>query len=230
MADDFRTYTRVDRFEKKRKNTKAISWLLFIGGLFVVALISLFIFGPDDTDGPAQTVTGEEQSNEDANQSNNDLSTQEDIVTDENTSTEDDGVSGVPPNEGETQLEQLPSDDENVLEAYTGNWQPVGTEQQGPHNITFEQGSQDWKEMMEAVRVATGLASDDMIQWWVERAGDQQVKATVSNRSETEIYRVYVSWVDSQGWMPTKVERLKENDQKYRFEDDSSQEQPESSE
>ncbi|MDC3415605.1 YrrS family protein [Aquibacillus salsiterrae] len=220
MPKDFRTYTRLDRFEKKRKNTKAISWLLVLGGLCVVALISLILFGPDDSVGPAQTVSGEKQNSETTNP-DDDSSQSEQSVDDgnlkegeQNTNTNDD-------NSADITIVQ--SDDDNVLEAYEGNWDPVETVQQEPHTITFEQDSTDWKEMMRAVEIATGLTTDNMIQWWVERDGEQKVNATVSDKAESEIYRVYVSWIENQGWMPTKVERLKENDQKRRFETDSSE-------
>lgn len=72
--------------------------------------------------------------------------------------------------------------------------------------------------MESAIRLAAGLAEGDMITWWLQNGGDQKVIGTVSNRSETQTYRVYLSWMDNQGWQPTLVEVLKENDQKWRFE------------
>lgn len=62
--------------------------------------------------------------------------------------------------------------------------------------------------------MVTGIPEDNMIEWWVGNGGDQKVVATVSDREETETYRVYLSWVDNEGWQPTKLETLVENDKK----------------
>ncbi|WP_186576486.1 YrrS family protein [Aquibacillus kalidii] len=223
MSDDYNSYTRVNRFEKKRKNTKAISILGSIGGVLVIVLIGFFIFGGNEEDQAKSVGTNDKSNN------------QEDVTTEEDTTEPSLGEANVEQGDQASievnedieseGLETVPSSDDNVVKAYKKDWQPVGTEQQGEHVVSFEPESQDWQEMMRAVRVATNLTPDDMIQWWVTRGNDDQsVVATVSNNAETEIYRVYVSWADGQGWKPTLVEELKENDQKDRFagEDDSS--------
>ncbi len=112
----------------------------------------------------------------------------------------------------------MESSDDNVIEAYTGNWEPVGTEQTEPHTINYDEGSQDRKEMRQAVVAATDLNVNAFVMWYISRNGEQEVLATVSSQDESEVYRVYLSWVSNKGWKPTKVERLKENDQKWRFE------------
>src|SRR5699024_5666585 len=113
----------------------------------------------------------------------------------------------------DVKTKSVESDDDNVAEAFTGNWKPIGTEQSGPHTVNYDDGSQDRKEMEEAVTVATGI--EDMTVWWLSRAGDQKVEATISNnRDQSEVYRVNIEWVDEKGWKPTKVEMLKENDKK----------------
>ncbi|MBM7569579.1 YrrS family protein [Aquibacillus albus] len=219
MSEDYRTYTRVDRFEKKRKSTQAISWLLVVSGLLVILFISLFFLGSED-DQQVQDASGNIKTGNEEEQRDEEPATETEAEVDGSTDDRSNNEEDTEPNQEENQVEQVPSEDENVEEAYTGDWQPVGTTQDEPHVITFEQESVDWIEMMKAVELATGLSSDNRIEWWVERAGDQKVIATVTNNSQTEIYRVYVSWVENQGWMPTKVEELKENDQKERFEDD----------
>ncbi len=111
-------------------------------------------------------------------------------------------------------IEEVESEDPNVLKAYIGNWAPLGTEQVGPHTTTFTNGSRDRIEIKEAVVQVTELDPDDMVEWRVENGGDQKVIATVSDSNESEIYRVYLSWVDEQGWQVTKVETLEKNDKK----------------
>ena len=109
----------------------------------------------------------------------------------------------------EVETEQVEPSDDNVIEAYTGNWQPIGTVQEGPHTTVYDDGSQDRIEIKQAVISVTGLA-DDMIEWRIGNGGDQKVIATVSNPGKTDNYRVYLSWVDNQGWQVTSVEKLKE--------------------
>ncbi|QDP40687.1 YrrS family protein [Radiobacillus deserti] len=220
MSDEYNPYTRVDKFEKRRKNTKAISFLIGIGSILLVVLIGLIIFGggeeetaQDTKEEPETESVSSDMEDSTLDSSESTTDTDSDKTTDVETSDEE---------EVDPVVEEVPSDDPNVIKAFQGDWEPIGTQQEGNHVITFEQGTVDWKEMMDAVSMATGLSRTDMIQWWVSRSGDQSVQATVSNPSETEIYRVSVKWVDHQGWQPTLVEQLKENDQKHRFKEDSS--------
>ena len=61
---------------------------------------------------------------------------------------------------------------------------------------------------------ATGVSVDNMIVWWVGNGGkpNENVVGTISNKDKSQIYRVYMDWVDGQGWKPTKVEKLKSID------------------
>ena len=105
----------------------------------------------------------------------------------------------------------MPSTDENVAKAYTGDWEPIGTSQTGEHSATdYTDGSADRIEIKQAVAVATGISADNMIEWWIGNAGDQQVTATVSDTQKEKIARVQLKWVDGEGWQVTLVEELNE--------------------
>lgn len=227
---DFNRYSRVNKFEKRRKNTKIISALIVVASILVVVLIGLWIFGPDDETSSSDN-TDTTNVNDDPNVENdtnidvstdtedNDTSNGDNNQNEASQNTEESGTNSGTENQNNDREQVTPSgDDENVIDAFTENWEPIGTEQEGPHTIVYDEGSQDRIEMEQAIRVATGLGEEDMITWWLQRGGDQQVIGTVSNRAETEIYRVYLTWVDNEGWQPTLVEVLKENDQKWRFE------------
>lgn len=227
---DYNDYSRVNKFEKRRKSTKSLSFFLVLGSILLVLLIALIIFGGDEeSDQPSEKqavesaseseqgedakddTTSEEdkQSNTENNGTNNEDSAS-DSSTDTDTAEENN-------NDG-TQTEQVEPSDDNVVEAYTKDWQPVGTEQSEPHSTNYDDESQDRLEMRKAAASATGVDEDSLTMWWIKRNGDQKVVTTVSNPENTEVYRAYLTWVEGQGWKPTKVEKLKENDQSYRFE------------
>ncbi|GGF15141.1 hypothetical protein GCM10010954_12190 [Halobacillus andaensis] len=104
--------------------------------------------------------------------------------------------------------------DSNVVKVITEDWAPIPTKQENYTGVTFEKGSQDWEEMTAAISKGAGLTKSDMIVWWVSGDGSKSVIATVTNKTQSNNYRVYVSWVDGAGYKPTKVEVLHKNDKK----------------
>lgn len=88
------------------------------------------------------------------------------------------------------------------------SWQPIGTTQSEPHVTTFDENSVDWKEMLDAVSYATGLPHDDMIVWFIGNNGPNKAIATVSPKDKSVKYKVYIAWVEHQGWKPEKIEQL----------------------
>lgn len=110
----------------------------------------------------------------------------------------------------EAETEEVPSTDGNVTKAYTGDWEPIGTTQTGEHVTDYSDGSADRNEIKQAIAGATGISADNMIEWWIGNAGDQQVTATVSDTQKEMIARVQLNWVDGEGWQVTLVEELNE--------------------
>ncbi|MCA1056238.1 YrrS family protein [Rossellomorea aquimaris] len=93
------------------------------------------------------------------------------------------------------------------------DWQPVGTQQSGEHVSSYDPGSPDWEEKEKALSYATGIPQDNMTVWYIEgNGGPQKSIGTVTEKGGSKAYRVYLQWNDGQGWQPTKVEVLKEND------------------
>ncbi|MPM16097.1 hypothetical protein SDC9_62471 [bioreactor metagenome] len=126
-------------------------------------------------------------------------------------SSEEDEDRAAEKSEANAETEEVPSTDENVTKAYTGDWEPIGTTQTGEHVTTdFSDGSADRNEIKQAVAAATGIRADNMIEWWIGNAGDQQVTATVSDTQKETIARVQLNWVDGEGWQVTLVEELNE--------------------
>lgn len=229
--NDFNNDSRVDKFEKRRKNTKSISLFLVLGGILIIILLGMFLFGGDDEEESGQPSTeSTSESNGDAtkddtndtttsgenSESTGDGSTNSDDsindesddsnANDEQNLTDDDSDN----NDVEKETVEV-SDDENVKEAYTADWEPIGTEQEGPHTTQYDTESQDWKEMERAIRVATSIQEGNMITWRIENGGNQKVIGTVSNKAQENIYQVNLTWIENAGWKPTMVSILKEN-------------------
>ncbi|QPC46982.1 YrrS family protein [Mangrovibacillus cuniculi] len=208
---------------KKRKTNFVLNSLIAIV-IILILVVSASIFGLTNRGDNNQAAS--ESTNEEAN-TNDQVESEQDTSSDENTETEDTETED---SELEEQQEKEEVDLESGQEgmvveestennvkttAQNPNWQPVGTEQSNFSN-SFDQGTVDWNEKLKAVSYATGLSIDDMIVWRMERGGDPatQAVATVTPKDQSENYRVYLQWVDGQGWKPTEVQTLVKNDKK----------------
>lgn len=217
---EYNRYSRVNKFEKRRKNNKAITILMIIGSSLAILLIVLIFFtGKDD-----QTTKHEDGN--DGLQINEKTDDETDKKNDGSSNSDHEQINDTPENNSnvgnnhsqesssqndmgsEINTEPIESTDDNIIEAYTGNWEPIGTVQEEPHTTQFNKETQDWLEMEEAIQLATGL--EQMTTLWIGNGGNQKAIGTVSSMDKTNIYRVYLTWVTNEGWQPTKVEKLKE--------------------
>lgn len=214
--------SRMNKYDKRRKNTQAINILLFLGTCLLILLIFIFIFKPKSKkeiyqeknmnnfqaeeyeEHDTNLQTEEETNNKDKNHDHNEIS-----ITEE----EEDFSSDY--RENVEAISRLSSEDENVISAYTKHWDPIGTNQAEPHITRFEKDTDDWMEMEKAMGIATEL--DEFITWWIGNDGDQRVVGTITTIDQTDTYRVYLSWVPNEGWQPTRVEILKVNDKHPEF-------------
>jgi cell division protein FtsN len=110
-----------------------------------------------------------------------------------------------------------PSDDPIVAERVVNTaWKPVGTSQTGEHVSIYSEGHVDWNEKLKAISYTTGLSADNMIVWIIQNGGGPQKSiGVVSSKNKEEKYRVYLQWVDGEGWKPEKMETLKTLDGAY---------------
>lgn len=205
--------SRINKFEKRRKTTKSITILLLLGSVLIIVLLFMWIFGgndkeSNDPEGASSEIQRDENDSGDkkGEEDTGELDDEDELDKEEDKSKDEDEDK----DEDEVKTEQVEPSDDNVTEAYTGDWKAIGTEQSGPHTTNYDEGSQDRIEMEKAIQSATGLS--DMTPLWIGNGGDQKVVATVSSPDQLDIYRVYLSWIDGEGWKPTKVEELKESD------------------
>ncbi|BAC13957.1 hypothetical conserved protein [Oceanobacillus iheyensis HTE831] len=221
--------TRSDKFEKRRKSTKAITIGIIAASILVIILLGIWVFGgsggkeqnanenensSSDEDSDFLITEPDEEEEENNNSTDNEENGQDEQNNDNNEQENENEQNEDNEQNNNVETESVEPSDENVSDAYTGNWDPIGTEQEGPHTTTYDDGSQDRIEIKEATSMVTGIDADNMVEWLVENGGDQKVIATVSDKDETQTFRVYLQWVDGEGWQPTKVEELIENDKK----------------
>lgn len=202
-----RTLSRTDRHQKRRDNKRKIIFFSLLAVVFIIILFSLIAFGNNDKTNNKNVAEDEAKNTEEIDLTDDNAEDSQD-GNDENENNEE--------NEEEYDLEsdvdvqQVESADDNVIVAYTGNWLPIGTSQEGPHTTNYSDGSNDRIEIKRAVSNVTGIAEDDMIEWRVENGGEQKVVSIISNKEKSEYYRSYLTWIDNEGWQVIKVERIKE--------------------
>ncbi|WP_431798746.1 YrrS family protein [Halobacillus andaensis] len=222
MKKDHTTSTRTNRFEKRNRTKKLMAALGAAAVILVLVYIGLFTFtggtGPESENTATESANEEENKENDSNQesedNNNDNSQELEVKeNEEEKDSEEEESSNDEEDSSEEDRQVEESSDENVDRVITEDWEPIGTEQDtsGDHTTTYQQGSQDWEEVIKAARVATGLNSEEIIEWRVENAGDGQVHAVISNQSQDPVYRVLIDWVDGEGYRPIQVEELNGN-------------------
>lgn len=188
--------SRSERQRKRRKNERILYSLIAI---FILSLgMLIFFISKGSTD------LKEEQADRNEVEERLGQEESEDYI-DENDEIEFDEEY-----EEEIVIQYVDSDDENVIEAFVGNWPPIGTNQSEPHTTNFEDGSDDRNEIRKAVLQVTNIDEENLLELWIGNGGEQKVIANVQDRSNDDIYRVYLSWIEYEGWQVTLVEKLKE--------------------
>lgn len=86
-------------------------------------------------------------------------------------------------------------------------WKPVGTSQEGQHVNTFK--GADWDEMVQAVTYGIGIEESNMIIEHLGNNGPNKAVGTIIQKDTRQKHRIYIEWVDEQGWKPALVEELK---------------------
>lgn len=230
--------SRVEQHSKRRKTNFILNILIFIVFIGIVVVGWNILFGADSsaTDTPANNAQEEQKGDDESSKGIGTEDEKDGSEEEENEGTETEGTAGDEEgseneNEGnssnsgdnhtgnntedEGTITELESDDPNVLKVVIDpSWKPVGTTQTGEHITQYDKTSVDWQEMLKAISYATGVSVDSMTVNWigVGETPNKNVIGTITDRNTNQYYRVYLEWVDGQGWKPTKMEYLKELD------------------
>ena len=166
----------------------------------------------EQTDGQEDEAAAEEQADEESEQAEKDKEqaqkeeedkAKEDKAKEEENAEEEGTVTG-------GTITRQKSNDPIVQESIINtSWEPVGTSQSGEHVSVYDTNSVDWKEKLEAITYATGLAAGDMYVMHIGNGGGPQKSiGTVQSKDKSEKYRVHLQWVEKEGWKPVKMDIL----------------------
>lgn len=200
---DHKSLSRSRRFNKRRNNKRKLLFFSILALFFFVILISLIAFGTKENPNEALSTNIDSEENKSSEESA-DAGPSTSIEADGEESSGIDAINDL----DDMELEQVNPTGENVIEAFVADWPPSGTTQEGAHTTSYSDGSQDRIEIKRAVSYVTGIPENDMIEWRVENGGEQKVVATVSDQAKSEYYRIYLDWIDGDGWKPTLSERI----------------------
>ncbi|WP_370223446.1 YrrS family protein [Cytobacillus sp.] len=219
--------SRESRFGKreKRKKTNVILNSLIALVIILIIFVSAKIFfgGNNDQALPADEQTASENNSKqnEKSEDNQNKEAEEDKDNVDKDSEEDEKEAEE--NEADENEEEEESDEAKEQVVTEGGsapdvektienpaWKPVGTSQSGEHTVVYDQNSADWQEMLNAITYATGVDQGNMTVWFLGNNGPNSSVGTISTKDQSEKYRVYIDWVDGEGWKPSKVEVLNE--------------------
>lgn len=90
------------------------------------------------------------------------------------------------------------------------DWKPIGTKQSGEHVSKYDGQSDDWYEKKKAISYATGMSEDQLYFDRIQNGGSpQKSEGIVRSKDNSKKYKVYLEWVDGQGWKPVRMDVLK---------------------
>ncbi|WP_255485280.1 YrrS family protein [Sporosarcina sp. BP05] len=223
--------SRVERKKGRNRNKVLNSMIAVVVVLIVVATVAIFSGNKSDKEpsGIEETANGSpvnEDVAEDVKDDDKDNGIEDSKPTSEEETSEpantietdkaDETTTGDDSDEPSS-VTSVPSDDAIIAETVTDTaWKPIGTTQTGEHVSLYDVKSVDWNEKKQALAYATGLSQDSMIFWKIKNGGGPQKSiGIVSSRDSSQKYRVYLEWVDGEGWKPVKMDKLTTLDFKY---------------
>ncbi|MFC7684598.1 YrrS family protein [Ureibacillus sp. GCM10028918] len=205
---------RFDQRKQKNKVDKILNILIAIVSILIVLNV-VTIFNDEESE--------KENTNEAVEKQNVNKNAVKEDTKSEETQAEKNVVSAeeLEPGESESQ-EGTNSDTEIIVQASNDpmveevlinpEWKVTPTKQVGEHVSAYEKGHPDYEEKLETFRQAVQLDENNIIFWSVKNNGsaDSSV-AVVSTSDKTENYRVYIEWLQNEGWKPVKVEKLNQS-------------------
>ncbi|MGG1677510.1 YrrS family protein [Neobacillus sp. NRS-1170] len=218
MSNDLNQSSRFGHRAKRKKTNLVLNSLIIIVLLLIIFVAyNIFSSGDDNAAAPKKDTPKTEQKQKavqekkDKNVSKEEEKSSEDVANNDDGNSED-SVAPEQADDSQAVVSEGGSSSDVSQSVENPSWKPVGTTQSGEHTPVYDQNSADWQEMLAAMSYATGIDQSNMTVYWLGRDKSTQNASigTIESKDTKQKYRVYIKWVDGQGWMPTKVEQLSE--------------------
>lgn len=198
---------RNQRYEtrlEKRKQNRFLN--IAIGLVFLLIVVVAFNLFSGDENETASTSENEQT------ESNNVTKDDSSIEMESNKDQNDDRSSDESENQSddtETKTDEDTQSDNPEGGGPEGPWEPIGTSQAEPHQKSYDDQSQDWKEMIQALSYATNIPEGQMTIFWLGNGGGPDLsKGTVQSKTEKIKYDVVLQWIPEKGWQPISVTQV----------------------
>ena len=195
---------RNQRYETRLEKRKQNRFLNIAIGLVVllIVVVAFNLFSGDDNE---TATTNETEQTADKKESNNNSNSIE-METDDSDSKQQEEDSANKENTDEEAEKEETESEQPAGGGPEGPWEPIGTSQTEPHQKSYDDGSQDWNEMVQALSYATNIPQDQMTIFWLGNGGGPDLsKGTVQSKVDGTKYDVMLQWVPEKGWQPTSV-------------------------
>src|SRR5690625_4723428 len=141
----YRRFTRAARHEKRESHKKKILFFGSLAILFLIVFTSLILFGikgslkKEVAEHTVSEVKKKKDKREEKEKKKKEKKKKKKPKNKNLEPTEEDDEDDK--DEQEVELKEIQSSDSNVIKAYEGDWDPIGTKQKGPHTTTYADGS-----------------------------------------------------------------------------------------
>ena len=217
MSEDYEFVTRAAKNQRRKtKNSGAkkitdriLNILIVIVAILIVLSLVLIVTNDDLKSDIMNSKSNEQNEEADSTQSISEIQNQVNEGGDANNqqSNPTEGPTEEPANL--SQITFVPSNDPNVIQAWVNTkWTPYPTEQTGTHESKFDKNHIDYQEKVKLIYRDTEFTEDDSIIWSIKNASGDAV-AVFSTLTQSEVYRLTMTWVDGKGWQTTLIEQLK---------------------
>ncbi|KOP83536.1 DNA primase [Bacillus sp. FJAT-21945] len=234
MNRNYDSSSRESRSELRGKRRKTNLVLNMLIGLVILLIIfvsvKIFFGGNDENAAEKEQKIESKQDEKDIDTEENKNSAidenKDEKQTESETENTDESEENSADTEADDEIDPIPANEEEAVVTEGGSngnvkktienpsWNPIGTTQTGEHYAVYDKESVDWAEMLQAISYATGVDQSNMNVWFLGNNGFNKSVGTITTKDQKQIYRVYIDWVDGQGWKPTKVEELNEVEKK----------------
>ena len=228
-------YSRINRKKIRNRSNQLLNIMIGLVVALILIVGASIIIGNNESDEKETTSEQEElqetgssddeaQTEEDVSEPSGDSNATDDSGDDGDSSNQSTVTDGSDSNDGEAAENEepgtvtiVPDDDGIIVESIIDTaWKPIGTDQTGVHESIYDENHVDWDEKKKALSYATGHPVEGLIFWRIGNAGGPQKSyGIVSTRDKSEMYRVYLEWVDEKGWKPVKMDILNTLDFDY---------------